>query len=65
MTDMMNPPLGLLVKLGSIAVHAEELLSPCRHEFDIDALKTLLDDDDVRGWLKQMSRAAFLPVKRN
>ena len=65
MTDMMKPPLALLVKLGSIAVHAEEILSPHAHQFDIDAIKTLLDDADVREWLDQMGKAAFLPVKRN
>ena len=39
MADMTKPSLALLVKLGSIAVHAEEILSPHRHEVDIDAIK--------------------------
>lgn len=65
MTDMTKPSLGLLVKLGSIAVHADEILSPYREAVDVDAIKTLLDDAEVRKWLAQMSKAAFLPVKRN
>lgn len=63
--DMKKPSLGLLVKLGSIAVHAEEIISPHRHSFDIDAIQSLLDDAEVREWIACMSKAALLPVKRN
>lgn len=65
MTHMKNPSLGLLVKLASVAVHAEEILSPHRHEFDIDAIKTLLDDAEVKSWLAEMAKQGLLPVKRN
>jgi hypothetical protein len=64
MSDPIKPELPLLVKLGSIAVHAEELLSPQAHAFDHMALRTLLESADVQAWLKQMADMAFLPVKR-
>lgn len=65
MADPLKPSASLLVKLGSIAVHAEELLSPNRHVFDRDALKTLYDDPEVVEWRKQMDAMAMLPVMRN
>lgn len=62
--DITKPCLSLLVKLGSIAVHAEEILEPGGHRFDLSALSTLLEDSEVREWLIEMSKSAFLPVKR-
>jgi hypothetical protein len=62
--DILNPGVSLLVKLGSIAVHAEELMSPNRHDFDVAALRTLLEDPEVRVWLSDMGKMAFLPVRR-
>lgn len=64
-TQLLNPPASLLCKLGSIAVHADEILSPFRHEFDVAALKTLLDDPEVQQWVAAMDKMAFLPKKRN
>lgn len=61
-TDPLKPGIGLLAKLGSIVVHYEELLSPQGHSFDRHALKTLLDDPEVKDWLKGMG--PYLPVKR-
>lgn len=63
-TPEENPALSLLVKLGSIAVHAEELLSSKGHEFDKAALDTLLKDPEVMAWLRAMGAKAYLPVKR-
>lgn len=60
--DTLKPSLSLLVKLGSIAVHAEELLSPKAHLVDQVALQTLLDDPEVRNWIGRMGY--MLPVKR-
>lgn len=62
MTEPLQPSLSLLVKLGSIAVHVEEMLSTNRHRFDIVALQTLLDDVEVRQWIKDMG--VYMPVKR-
>ncbi len=38
-SDYAKPSLGLLVKLGSIAVHAREATSSDGHQFDLIALK--------------------------
>lgn len=64
MSDPFKPPITLLVKLGSIAVHLEEILSPSGHIFDRHALQTLWDDEEVKEWLAQMNKMAMLPVKR-
>lgn len=65
MKDLMNPTPALLCKLGSIIVHAQELLSPHGHRFDRIALDDLLKDAEVQAWLRGMSRAALLPEPRN
>lgn len=57
------PSTPLLCKLGSIAVHAEELLSPDGHAFDKTALDSLLQDAEVKNWIKAMG--AMLPRKRS
>ena len=62
--DPLKPSPSLLVKLGSIAVHAEELLSPKGHPFDREALKSLYDDEEVIEWRKAMDKMAMLPLKR-
>lgn len=64
MSDLTKPSMSLLCKLGSIAVHTEELLSPDGHEFDRAALASLMTDPEVVTWLAEMQKAAFLPVKR-
>jgi hypothetical protein len=58
----LQPPLSLLVKLGSIAVHVEELFSLTGHPFDKTALAQLLGDPDVKEWIKAMG--PFMPLKR-
>lgn len=62
--DITHPAISLLCKLGSIAVHAEEFVSPDGHHFDLTALRGLMADPEVAEWLKGMQAAAFLPVKR-
>lgn len=54
----------LTIKLASIAVHAEEMLSPTGHEFDRHAIDGLLLDAEVRALLDDPKMAVFLPVKR-
>lgn len=61
---VMNPGPMLLIKLGSIMVHAEELIEPGAHAFDLAALKQLLVDPEVVTWREQASALALLPVKR-
>lgn len=62
MDDPLKPSVALLSKLGSIIVHAEEVLSPKGHAFDKAALQSLFDDTEVKQWIKQMG--PFLPLKR-
>ena len=64
-TDPLKPNTALLVKLGSIAVHVDEMLSPHGHQFDRTALDLLLADGDVKAWIAAMTKMAMLPVKRN
>jgi hypothetical protein len=54
---------GLLCKLGSIVVHADEVTEPGAHEFDISALRALLADPEVKQWIIDMG--AMLPLKRS
>jgi len=61
----LAPSSTLLCKLGSIAVHADELLSPGGHEFDKVELATRLADPEVKAWIVEMTKLALLPVKRN
>ena len=60
--DPRTPSLALLVKLGSIVVHADEFTKPGGHEFDMIAMRRLIDDPEVKAWVKLMG--AFLPLKR-
>lgn len=54
----------LLMKLGSIMVHAEEALGPGGHAHDLAALRALLSDPEVVAWREAMDALALLPVKR-
>jgi hypothetical protein len=65
MSDVMNPSPALLCKLGSIIVHADELLSPDGHHFDREALAQVLADPEVAEWLRGMGEMALIPLKRS
>lgn len=62
--NCMNPGTTLLMKLGSIVVHAEEAISLKGHTWDVEAIKPLLADPEVKAWLEEMDGLAMLPVKR-
>ena len=64
MNDPLKPSATLLIKLGSIIVHQEEMMSSKGHHFDKHALDTVRNDPEVIEWLDQMTGMAFLPVKR-
>lgn len=64
MSDPLKPSPTLLIKLGSMVVHYEEMLSRKGHEFDKHALDTLVNDEEVKAWFSAMNKMAFLPVKR-
>lgn len=65
MIDTYAPPIALLVKLGSIVVHADEAVSDGSHQFDTAAIKSLVSDREVQAWLASMDAASFLPVRRD
>lgn len=60
---ILEPSARLLVKLGSLIVHYQEIRSD-PHEFDVAAIATLESDPDVVEWIAQMTKEGFLPVKR-
>jgi hypothetical protein len=57
-----KPPLTLLCKLGSLAVHIDEALSDDSHLYDWTAIHMLLDDPEVKQWIADMG--PLLPKKR-
>lgn len=65
MTNPLNPSPGLLAKLGSIIVHADEGIGPHGHEFDMQAMRSGLSDPDVKDWLHAMELMAMVPKQRN
>ena len=64
MNDPLKPSASLLIKLGSVIVHQEEMMSSKGHDFDKHALDTVRNDPEVVEWLARMTKLAFLPVKR-
>lgn len=54
----------LAVKLGSLAVHADEYLSPNRSSYDLNAIESLVMDPEVNAWLDDFE-PGLLPVKRD
>ncbi len=65
MSDPLKPPITILIKLGSITVHVDEMLSAHGHDFDRIAIESLLSDPELVEWLKQMTSLALLPLNRN
>ena len=64
MDPLKNPNPSLLVKLGSIAVHADEATEPLAHGFDIIAIRSLVNDPEVKEWLVKMAAVGLVPKKR-
>lgn len=60
--DPLKPPLSLLCKLASVAVHAAEMLSEKADPVDKLALQSALGDQEVLEWLEAIG--PFAPVKR-
>lgn len=62
----MNISMSLACKIGSIVVHLEECFIEDRgHPLDLEALRPLLADSEVREWLAMMNEQALLPKKRS
>ena len=64
MKECLSPKPTVLIKLGSIYVHAKEGLSEKKHEFDWIALKQLLEDEELKQWIKEMDYLALIPKER-
>ena len=64
MSLLLKPTPQLLLKLGSIVVHADELISDNGHPLDKEAIRGLLEDPEVKTWLSDMQEMAMLPLKR-
>lgn len=64
MTNPFKPSISVLCKLGSIAVHTEEVISEKGHVFDVLALQSLFKDAELRQWFKDMNALGMLPVRR-
>lgn len=62
--DALNPSLTVIIKLGSIARHAEEVISPGVHPLDAVAIQGLLEDPEVVEWMADADKLALLPVMR-
>jgi len=60
----INPDMQTLVKIGSILSHVEEIMTSQGHKFDVVAIKSLIEDEDVQKWLSTMRKMALLPKKR-
>ena len=52
----------LLAKLAAIAIHAERIISPDDNAVDHTTLRSLLDDPELKAWMKSMG--AYLSVTR-
>lgn len=63
--EVLKPPAGVLVRLGSFVVHIEEYLSSSGHSYDLIAAKDCLNDPQVKEWFEGMAKMALLPVKRS
>lgn len=62
-SDPLKPSLSLLAKIGSIVVHVDESLAAGGHALDVEAIKSLLTDAEVRSWIESMG--VYLPRKRS
>ena len=63
-TNPLQPTPALLAKIGSLIVHAEEMISEDGHAVDRAALASGLLDTEVQDWLRAMGEMAMVPVKR-
>ena len=62
MSDPLKPSIGLLCKVVSVIGHLEEAMSDKAHKFDVVAMKSALDDPEVKKWIKDMG--VYAPLKR-
>jgi hypothetical protein len=67
--DALKPSPGLLCKIVSVLVHADEMResknNPHAHQIDEIALNSALDDAEVKEWVEAMTKMAMAPIKRS
>jgi hypothetical protein len=63
--DALKPSPGLLCKLVSVIVHADEMTEPGAHAVDEIAFRKALEDPEVSEWIEAMTKAGFAPIKRS
>ena len=61
--DQVELPITLLIKLGSLVVHAQEATGTGASPLDVAALMQLASNPEVTAWLETID-PALLPVKR-
>lgn len=61
---MTEPLIPLLIKLMSLAVHAEEYIEGGHEALDAFAIQGLLNDPEIVELRTKMDAMALLPVKR-
>lgn len=64
MKEELIPTFEVLIKLGNIVIHTQEMLSSKGHQYDLVVLKQLIEDKEVNEWLNKMDKFALLPKKR-
>jgi len=64
-SDPLNPSTRLLCKLGSIAVHVDEAIGCGGHEFDVIAIRQLVEDNEVLEWIREMGALGLVPAVRS
>ena len=63
--DPFVPSAQLLIQLGSIIIHYEEMTSAGGHHDDKAAIDSLRKLPEVQEWFKAMDEMSFLPKKRS
>ena len=64
MGEPLKPNTKILSRLGSLFIHVEEGLAQGGHPFDMLAIGTIIDDPEVKQWIKEMDKLALIPKKR-
>lgn len=64
MSGVPRPNDAVQIWLACIAVHADEAISGNGHEFDIEAIRGLLDLPGMRAYLDELGALGLTPVKR-
>ena len=63
--DVRPKDLAVCARIGSALVHAEEFMSVRGHTFDKESFNAIMNDDDIRAWLKKLDDIGLLPKKRD